>query len=84
MKPFQGKTAIVTGASSGIGRAIALTLARQGAAVALHARREALLREVADEIRQGGGRALIVAGDAGQASAIDALLEAVLAWQEGG
>ncbi|HRR32619.1 MAG TPA: SDR family oxidoreductase [Kiritimatiellia bacterium] len=84
MQPFEGKTAIVTGASSGIGRAVALTLASQGAAVALHARRDAELQAVADEIRQGGGRALAVLGDAGQAEAIDALLEAVLSWHGGG
>ena len=84
MQPFEGQTAIVTGASSGIGRAVALTLARQGAAVALHARRDAALQAVADEIRRGGGRALAVAGDAGQADALDTLLDAVLAWREGG
>jgi len=39
-KPLSGKTAIVTGASSGIGRATALTLAQAGAAVVLHARRK--------------------------------------------
>jgi len=42
------------------------------------------LQAVADEIRQGGGRALAVLGDAGQAEAIDALLEAVLSWHGGG
>ncbi|MFA6631776.1 MAG: SDR family NAD(P)-dependent oxidoreductase, partial [Kiritimatiellia bacterium] len=84
MHPLEGKTAIVTGASSGIGRAVALTLARQGAAVALHARRGAALQALAAEIQAAGGRALAVAGDAGQAGALDALLDAVLAWRDGG
>lgn len=51
---FRGKTAVVTGASSGIGRALALRLAREGARVGLVARREDALRSVAAEI--GGER----------------------------
>ncbi len=84
MNAFYGKTAIVTGASSGIGRAIALTLSRQGAAVVLHARRTAALQAVVAEIEAGGGRVLAVAGDAAQTGALDALLDAVLAWSGGG
>ena len=49
-------TALVTGASQGIGRAIAKGLAAQGVKVAMAARRTATLQEVAAEIRQGGGR----------------------------
>ena len=81
---FLGKTAIVTGASSGIGRAVALTLARQGAAVALFARRREKLDELASGIVEQGGQALAVAGDAGSPADIDALLERVLVWKEGG
>ena len=57
MALLDGKVAAVTGASSGIGRAIASMFAAQGAAVVLTARRKALLNEVADAIRQSGGRA---------------------------
>jgi NADP-dependent 3-hydroxy acid dehydrogenase YdfG len=83
-KPLSGKTAIVTGASSGIGRATAITLAQAGAAVAIHARRKKRLEELASEISAQGGRALVVAGDAGIQADIDALLDRVLSWEEGG
>lgn len=53
----------ITGASAGIGRAIALRFAREGAAVAVCARREAELREVAATVEQQGGRALPVVAD---------------------
>ena len=65
MALLEGKVAIVTGASSGIGRAVALMFAEQGAAVVLVARRQARLDEVADEIRGKGGRAHASAGDIG-------------------
>jgi short-subunit dehydrogenase len=54
---------VVTGASSGIGRSIAIELARQGAKVLVTARREERLRQLVDEIRADGGRAESVAGD---------------------
>ena len=84
IKPFSGKTAIVTGASSGIGRAVALTLAREGAAVAVQARRQEPLEDLAAEIVRLGGKALVVAGDAGAAADVDALFQKTLAWIEGG
>ena len=62
-REIQGSRAIVTGASSGIGREIALELARQRAELVVVARREERLRELADEIHAGGGRVEVVAGD---------------------
>ena len=53
-----GRTALVTGASSGLGRHFAKTLAQQGAAVAIAARRVEMLEALAGEIRESGGNAL--------------------------
>ncbi|MCX5812779.1 MAG: SDR family oxidoreductase [Proteobacteria bacterium] len=79
-----GKTAIITGASSGIGRATALTLAQAGAAVVIQARRKERLDELASEISDHNGKALVVAGDASIQTDIDLLLNSALAWEEGG
>jgi NADP-dependent 3-hydroxy acid dehydrogenase YdfG len=78
------RTAIITGASSGIGRATALALARSGHAVVIFSRRRERLDELAAEIAALGGKVLAVAGDAGHETDIDLLLERTLAWQEGG
>ena len=70
--PFSlvGKCALVTGASSGLGRHFALTLARAGASVALAARRVDRLQAVAHEITAAGGKAVAVALDVTDPSAI--------------
>ena len=60
---LQGKVAVVTGASSGIGQGIALALAAEGCAVALAARRVDITQATADEIAGRGGRAIAVATD---------------------
>ena len=83
-KPLFGKTAIVTGASSGIGRATALTLARAGAAVVIFARRKDRLEKVASDIIAKGGEVLVIAGNASYPEDIDKLLEQTLNWEEGG
>jgi len=61
--PFQDKVVVVTGASSGIGRALALRLAEQGAWLALAARDAQRLDALADECRQRGGKAIAVPTD---------------------
>src|SRR5436190_942312 len=58
-----GKTALITGASKGLGEAMAVALAEAGASVALVSRDEAMLREVAAQIRPGGGRAEVFVAD---------------------
>jgi NADP-dependent 3-hydroxy acid dehydrogenase YdfG len=60
---LRGTVALVTGASSGIGRAVARGLAGAGAAVAVVARRAERLERLADELRSGGGDALAVVAD---------------------
>ena len=67
MKLLDNKVAIIIGASSGIGRAIATLFAAHGAAVVINARGEKALDEVAGEISGAGGRVHAVAGDAGVA-----------------
>jgi len=68
---FSGKVALVTGSSRGIGRAIALRLAREGADVVVHYRRQAAAaQETAAAIAARGRRALVVQAELGEAAAI--------------
>ncbi|HET9866910.1 MAG TPA: SDR family NAD(P)-dependent oxidoreductase [Nitrospira sp.] len=75
---LRDKVAIITGASSGIGRETALALAKQGACVALAARRESSLLELADEIRRLGRKALVLATDVTRQEQVEAMTQAVL------
>lgn len=79
MSSLEGRTALVTGASQGIGRACALTLAKAGARVALAARNEAKLTEVASEIKGAGGTAEVFAIDIASEESIKAGAKAALA-----
>jgi NADP-dependent 3-hydroxy acid dehydrogenase YdfG len=69
---LQETVALVTGASSGIGEATAVALAARGAAVALVARRRDRLEELASQIRDGGGNALVIEADVGSRDAAEA------------
>lgn len=78
MKPFDGKIAIVTGASRGIGRAIARELASRGAVV-VAAARGANAQGVVDEITAAGGQAELARADMTDAASLDALVAGALA-----
>ena len=79
MPSLEGKTALVTGASQGIGRACAIELAKTGARVVLAARNEAKLAEVAAEITAAGGTAHAVALDVASEDSIKTTAKALLA-----
>ncbi len=77
--PLHGKTALVSGASQGIGRAVALALAAMGARVILGARNEGKLAAVAAEIQASGGEAHPVALDVSSESSIKGAAKSTLA-----
>ncbi|HYG87107.1 MAG TPA: SDR family oxidoreductase [Azospirillum sp.] len=75
METLQGAVVVLTGASSGIGRATAQEFARHGARLVLAARRADLLEEVAEECRGWGAEAVVVPTDVTDAGAVKALAE---------
>src|SRR5581483_2343846 len=76
-KPLQDRIALVTGASRGIGRAVALELARAGAHVIALARTQGALEELDDAIGKLGDRATLVPCDMKDAAALDRLGAAI-------
>ena len=78
MFTLDGKTAIITGASSGIGRAVAELFTKQGAQLVLNARRADLLDDLAADIRDAGGMAVAVPGNLTDEAISKHLVEAAL------
>ena len=77
--PLTGKIALVTGGGTGIGRAIALALAGQGASVAvIYRTSQESAAEVVAEIRAGGGQAVALQGDVTQCEQVDSIIRQVL------
>lgn len=76
---FEGKTALVTGGSKGIGRATALRLASEGAAVAVNGRDAAAVEQVVGAIRQAGGRAIEALADVTRTDEVAAMTNKVIA-----
>jgi 3-oxoacyl-[acyl-carrier protein] reductase len=79
---LSGQVALVTGASRGIGRSIALTLGKAGATVACLARNVEKLQSIADEIKAAGGTATVHACDVTDAAGAQAAVDAVIAAHE--
>ncbi len=74
---INGKTALVTGASKGIGYAVAAALAAEGAHVIINGRHESTLEAAAARLREGGATVSTVVADVGQAKGVKALLAQV-------
>jgi NAD(P)-dependent dehydrogenase (short-subunit alcohol dehydrogenase family) len=81
-KQFEGKVAVITGGSSGIGRATAIAFAAQGARVAIGARRAAESEETIRLIQAQGGEAIFVPTDVTRADQVQKLMDAAVSrWQ---
>ena len=77
MNRLENKVAVVTGANSGVGAAIAKLFAAEGAVVVMTARREAALEEVAGQIEAAGGKTFVMATDISKAEDPERLMAAV-------
>jgi 3-oxoacyl-[acyl-carrier protein] reductase len=81
-RPLEGRVALVTGGSRGIGRAISLALARAGAAVAVHYRQDQQAAEsVAESVRKLGSAAVTLPADVREANATRTLVQRSLQWK---
>lgn len=77
-KAFEGKTALVTGGGSGIGKAVALLLGKEGANVVVNDLKIEIAQKVADEIANAGGVALAVAGNVGKPEDVKTAVDAAV------
>jgi NAD(P)-dependent dehydrogenase (short-subunit alcohol dehydrogenase family) len=73
---LEGKVALITGASQGLGRALALAYAKDGARVVINARSEESIRPVAEEIESSGAEVFALAADVSKGSDVERLVGA--------
>lgn len=78
MESLSGKNALVTGAGKGIGKAVAIALAKEGANVALLARTASDLQAVADEVENEGVKAIIVVADVSNIHSVNKAIESTI------
>src|SRR5687768_10039021 len=81
-RDLHGKTVVITGASSGVGKATALEMARDGVKVVLSARRVKALEDLAAECESIGAQAMVVPTDVTDAEAVQKLAATAKAWGE--
>lgn len=79
MEQFRGKVALITGGTSGIGRATAIAFAAEGAKVVITGRREKEGQEVVDEIIKSDGEAIFIKTDVSKAEEVQAMVEKTVA-----
>lgn len=72
---LNNKVALITGASKGIGEAIAVALAAQGAKVVINSRKQEEIEKVAERIRAGGAECLAIAGNTGDEASVKSLID---------
>ena len=75
---LEDKVALVTGASQGLGRALALACAREGARVVINARSEESIRPVAEEVESAGAEVLALAADVSKSSEVERMVGAAV------
>src|SRR5437879_9609017 len=78
---FEGGVSVVTGAASGIGRATAIALAREGADVVVSDVNADGVKETAQQIEDVGRRALVIEADVGRREEVERMVEQAIAWQ---
>ncbi len=82
-KNFQDKVIIITGASSGIGKATAIHLAQRGASIVLAARREEMLKTIAEEVMALGAKVMTIPTDVTDQKQAEALVAKTISqWQK--